>query len=82
MIALAVQKIQSESGFEAKMKGIARKARIYAIAKRLKLERECEWNKKMEKLDENYNVWTDGPQYLQKHYGDKVADAAKGDEWN
>jgi hypothetical protein len=35
------------------------------------------------RMDENHNHWTDGPQYLQEHYGERVADQRDYDsDWN
>lgn len=35
------------------------------------------------RMDENHNQWTDGPQYLQEHYGERVADQRNYEnDWN
>lgn len=37
----------------------------------------------LSRMDENHNHWTDGPQYLQEHYGDRVAAQRDFDnDWN
>jgi|TARA_R110000851_G_scaffold230898_10_gene383782 hypothetical protein len=80
MIAAAVTKVQSGDEFKTKMQKKSFKARVKVLVAQKRLAKE--FDAEMDRLNENYNVWTDGPQYLEKHYGGMVEDAAKGDEWN
>lgn len=72
------------------IKQVANKRKVEAArdAEIIREEKALERQLKKEGItndQENINQWTDGPQYLQEHYGDRLADQTsyESDEgWN
>ncbi len=82
---------QAHQNFLAKQKATkafkskAKKSTAKAMDKILgvKTRREKEFNEAMDKLDENYNHYTDADKYAAKYYGDVYSQTTRFDnEWN
>jgi hypothetical protein len=85
MIKAAADKINARKAFKAKQAANAAKVIRWTDVdekpRRKKAERE--FDSMIAKMDENYNQWTDAPQYAEKYYGERYRDTTKFDnEWN
>lgn len=81
LIKQVAEKRQAKANFKKRLqtKGIApvRKARSYVDSE------DRAFRKKMDKLDENYNQWTDASSYAKEYYGDVYRDTTRFDnDWN
>lgn len=81
MIKAAQEKINRRKALVAKIKATSRVAVGYAS--RLADEEDTKLVKEIDRLDENYNHWTDAPKYAKEYYGDVYHETTKFDnEWN
>lgn len=77
--------IRKDSTYEERMEAIrAASKRLMALKKReAYYTRQEEEPKKGQDLDENYNHWTDAPQYAEKYYGERMRDTiAMDNDWD
>lgn len=85
MIKAAAKKIEAQKTFKQRQATNAAKVRRYTdvVEKPSRAKSNREWNRKMEKLDENYNQWTDAPEYAKTYYGDVYRDTTRFDnDWD
>ena len=85
LIKAVAAKIEKRKSFKARQAANSAKVRRYTdvveTPKRQKAERE--FDRMIEKMDENYNQWTDASKYANEYYGDVYRDTTRYDnEWN
>ena len=85
LIKAAAEKVAKRNAFKATQKANAASVRRYTdvVEKPRRKAAEEKFDAQMEKLNENYNYWTDAPQYAEKYYGQVYRDTTRFDnEWN
>lgn len=85
LIKAAAAKIEKRKTFKARQAANAAKVRRYTdvVEKPKRQKAEREFDAMISKMDENYNQWTDAPQYAEKFYGEVYRDTTKFDnDWN
>jgi hypothetical protein len=84
LIKKIAEKQNSSKAFRTKMgkkKVAARRGAEYDL-ERLAKDRK-KFDREMEKLNENHNLWTDSSSYAEKYYGDVYRETTKFDnDWN
>ena len=81
MIKAAAKKIE----FKNKQKANAAKVRRWSDVeeKPVRASAARKFDAEIQKLDENYNQWTDGPQYAKQYYGDVYSETTRFDnDWD
>lgn len=85
MIKAAAEKINRRKEFRARQAANAAKVRRWSdvVEKPSRASKEREFDRMIEKLDENHNQWTDAPQYAKEYYGGVYRDTTRFDnEWD
>ena len=85
LIKAAAAKIEKRKAFKARQAANAAKVRRWTDVeeKPVRAAKAADFDRMIEKLDENYNAWTDAPQYAKQYYGDVAYETTKFDnEWN
>lgn len=85
MIKVAAEKVAKRQAFKRKQAANAATVRRWTdeVEKPKRKAKADEFDREIEKLDENYNQWTDAPQYAEQYYGQVYRDTTKFDnEWN
>ena len=84
LIKEVAERVQAKRAFKTKAKVSTAKIRkILAPEFEAKKRIQDKFDRQIEKMDENYNQWTDAPKYAEKYYGDVYRDTTRFDnEWN
>ena len=85
LIKAAAAKIEKRKAFKARQAANAATIRRYTdeVEKPKRRKAEREFDAMISKMDENYNQWTDAPQYAETYYGQVYRDTTKFDnDWN
>lgn len=81
LIKQIAEKQNRRKAFAAKIK--AKNSAARAAAERRETKNNKEFNSLVEKMDENYNRWTDEAKYADQYYGDVYRETTKFDnDWN
>ena len=85
LIKEVAERVQRRKAFKAKLQAQGSKVRRYTdeveTPKRKKADRE--FDRMIEKMDENYNQWTDASKYAKEYYGNVAFETTRFDnEWN
>ena len=85
LIKEVAERVQARKAFQKKVRAKNSAVRRYTdvVEKPRRQAAEAKFDAQMEKLNENYNYWTDAPQYAEKYYGEVYRDTTRYDnEWN
>jgi len=85
MIKAAAKRLEARKAFKAKQAANAATIRRYTdvVEKPKRKAREDEFDRMLDKLDENHNHWTDERAYAKQYYGDVAYQTTRYDnDWN
>lgn len=85
LIKEVAAKVEKRKSFKARQAANAAKVRRYTdvVEKPKRQKAEREFDRMIEKMDENYNQWTDASKYANEYYGQVYRDTTRYDnEWN
>ena len=85
LIKKVAAKVEARKAFKAKQAANAAKVRRWTDVdeKASRKTKAANFDRMIEKLDENHNLWTDAPKYAEQYYGDVYRDTTKYDnDWN
>lgn len=84
MIKAVAEKVQARKAFKSKLMTKRKLVRRgYDEEAEVRREKARKFDAAIEKLDENYNQWTDSAKYAEEYYGERYRDTTKFDnDWN
>ena len=85
LIKKVAAKVEARKSFKAKQAANAAKVRRWTdtVEAPKRRKADAEFDRMIEKLDENHNAWTDAPQYAKEYYGDVAFETTRYDnDWN
>jgi DNA-binding protein H-NS len=85
LIKQVAEKRNAIALFKEKQKANAATVRRWTdtVEKPRRAAKAAEFDAIIEKLDENHNQWTDGPQYAKQYYGDVAYETTRFDnDWD
>jgi hypothetical protein len=85
LIKAVAAKVEKRKAFKARQAANAAKVRRWTDVeeKPRRSAKAAEFDRMIEKLDENHNAWTDAPKYAEQYYGEVMRETTKFDnDWN
>jgi len=85
LIKQVAAKRKAAAEFKRRQQINAAKVRRYTdvVDRPARSAKSAEFDRAIEKMNENHNQWTDAPQYAEKYYGQVYRDTTRFDnEWN
>ena len=85
LIKKVAERVQKRKAFKAKQAANAAKVVRWTEVdeKPRRAAKAAEFDRMIEKLDENYNTWTDAPKYAKEYYGEVAFQTTRYDnDWN
>jgi len=85
LIATIAERLANSAKFKKKLKAksnVFKTSPVYVELKAQKADAINDFNKSIDKMDENYNQWTDASKYADTYYGDTMRETTKFDnDW-
>jgi|TARA_B110000977_G_scaffold73364_1_gene99291 hypothetical protein len=85
LIATTAERLANSAKFKKKLKAkskVFKTSPVYVELKAQKADAINDFNKSIDKMDENYNQWTDASKYADTYYGDTMRETTKFDnDW-
>ena len=85
LIKQIAEKQKAAAEFKRKQKINAASVRRYTdvVEKPARAKKNREFDAEIDRMNENYNEWTDAPQYAKKYYGDVAYETTRFDnDWD
>lgn len=85
LIKKVAERVQKRNDFKKKQAVNSAKVRRWTDVNETpkRAAKNAEFDEIINKLDENYNQWTDAPEYAKKYYGDVAYETTRYDnDWN
>ena len=81
IIKAAADKVAARNQFKNKVRKGTNA--VKSTARTIRREKDEKFDAMMDKMDENYNHWTDAEKYAKEYYGDVYSDTTRYDnDWN
>jgi hypothetical protein len=85
LIKKVAAKLEKRKAFKSRQGAIAARVRRWVDVeeKPRRAKAASEFDRTIEKFDENHNAWTDAPKYAEQYYGEVMRETTKFDnDWN